>query len=130
ESALQLAIDNYAAGHTDAAHRYLTAAWRAVLPDVRATIRGRIVEPELREDAEQEAFIKLWQAVRNWKPGRSLDSEAAMARWFASKAALNVVERRDRSGAHENPALDDDEKRDAAEYRAGELKGADGLVTD
>ncbi len=129
--ALQKAIDAYSAGATKVAERALEEAWRLCLDDVRATIAGRVREHDRRDDAEQGAFLKLWQAVRNWNPQRGrVDSAGALCKWFAHKAALNVVEKRDRIADREHAALDNDEVRDIVEYRHSQITNSGAAMDD
>lgn len=125
---LQRAIDAYATGADTIAERALEDAWRLCLDDVRATIAGRVREHDRRDDAEQGAFLKLWRAVKHWNPQRGrVDSAGALCRWFAHKAALNVVEKRDRIAEREHAALDNDDVRDIVEYRHAQIRGGAGL---
>ncbi len=67
--------ERHAAGAVEDADRALNVIWRQVQPQVRQWSRdvaGRAhsgMKPELREDLEQECFIKLWQELSDVDDG-------------------------------------------------------------
>lgn len=128
---LRDAITAYANQDERTALTHLGEAWRLSLPALRTTIRGRIRQPERRDDAEQEGFLKALTAVRNYNHAEHGDVRNAEAffRWATNLTALNVVERRDRDHEREagGGALDNEEQRDILEYRADQLRGGNTL---